>query len=64
VHADPVVAGDTRLEDRRRTEIAAARKTILAFVRRHAPAGSSEAFTQQELDAFNERPGVVLFAPY
>ena len=64
VHADPVVAGDTRLEDRRRTEIAGARKTILAFVRRHAPAGSPEAFTSAELDAFNERPGVVRFAPY
>jgi hypothetical protein len=33
-------------------------------VRRHAPAGAPEAFTSAELDAFNERPGVVRFAPY
>lgn len=63
-HADPVVAGDRRLEDHRGESIAAARATILAFVRRHAPKGSAQAFTPTELEAFNAMPGVVRFDPY
>jgi hypothetical protein len=61
VHADPVVAGDRRLEERRRESIAAARATIRSFVRRHAPEGSPQAFTAAELDAV---PGAVPFDPY
>jgi hypothetical protein len=63
-HADPVVAGDPRLLDRRREAIAAARSTILAFVRRHARKGTPDAFTNAELADFNARKDAVPFAPY
>lgn len=63
-HRDVVVGGDRRYEDRRAASIAEARATILAFVRRHAPEGSPDAFTEAELEAVNGRPDAVLFEPY
>jgi hypothetical protein len=42
---------------------APASATIMAFIRRQLPAGSPDAFTKEELDAFRAEGGPV-FDPY
>lgn len=59
------VAGRQEFDRRRARAAKKARARIEAFVRRHLPEGSSDAFTKTELDLFNAgRTGDAKFDPY
>lgn len=56
---------DSSLDEARQTAALSARRRILKFIREHAPKGSAEAFTAEELDQLNRRRvSKEKFAPY